>query len=64
MTSAQIKTLLSPSDASLSETRALEYLDSNFSTWESIEQLSNLDAEVERTRFEAQDLEKRVRLFT
>ncbi|CAE6408530.1 unnamed protein product, partial [Rhizoctonia solani] len=59
MTSAQIKTLLSPSDASLSETRALEYLDSNFSTWESIEQLSNLDAEVERTRFEAQDLEKR-----
>ncbi|KAF8744205.1 RINT-1 / TIP-1 family, partial [Rhizoctonia solani] len=55
-----IKTLLSPPDASLSETRALEYLDSNFSTWESIEKLSSLDAEVKRTFVEAQDLEKRL----
>ncbi|EUC67173.1 RINT-1 family protein [Rhizoctonia solani AG-3 Rhs1AP] len=56
----EIKTLLSPPDVSLSETRALEYLDSNFVSWESIEQLSRLDAEVERTRVEAQDLEKRL----
>ncbi|KAF8758327.1 RINT-1 / TIP-1 family [Rhizoctonia solani] len=55
-----IKTLLSPPDASLSETRALEYLDSNFSTWESIEKLSSLDAEVQRTFVEARDLEKRL----
>ncbi|CAE6432985.1 unnamed protein product [Rhizoctonia solani] len=55
-----VKTLLSPPDASLSETRALEYLDSNFSTWESIERLSNLDSEVERTRVEAEDLQKRL----
>ncbi|KAG8730619.1 hypothetical protein FRC11_006279 [Ceratobasidium sp. 423] len=61
MTSAQIKTLLSPPDTSLSETRALEYLDLNFSSWESIGKLSQLDAEVERTRVEAQDLEKRLR---
>ncbi|CAE6515340.1 unnamed protein product [Rhizoctonia solani] len=61
MTSAQIKTLLSPPDVPLSETRALEYLDSNFSSWESIGQLSQLDAEVERTRVEAQDLEKQLR---
>ncbi|GAB1517499.1 hypothetical protein RhiTH_000548 [Rhizoctonia solani] len=60
MTSVQIKTLLSPPDASLSETRALEYLDSNFSTWESIEKLSSLDAEVQRTFVEARDLEKRL----
>ncbi|CAE7218412.1 unnamed protein product [Rhizoctonia solani] len=60
MTSAQIKTLLSPPDVTLSETRALEYLDSNFGSWESIEQLSRLDAEVERTRAEAHDLEKRL----
>ncbi|CUA72365.1 RINT1-like protein [Rhizoctonia solani] len=60
MTSTQIKTLLNPPDASLSETRALEYLDSNFASWESIEQLSRLDAEVERTRAEAQDLDKQL----
>ncbi|CAE6426131.1 unnamed protein product [Rhizoctonia solani] len=60
MTSTQIKTLLSPPDETLSETRALEYLDSSFVSWESIEQLSRLDAEVERTRAEAQDLEKRL----
>ncbi|KAL5636018.1 hypothetical protein ACGC1H_004731 [Rhizoctonia solani] len=60
MTSTQIKTLLSPPDETLSETRALEYLDSSFVSWESIEQLSRLDAEVERTRAGAQDLEKRL----
>ncbi|CAE6412483.1 unnamed protein product [Rhizoctonia solani] len=60
MTSAQIKALLSPPDVPLSETRALEYLDSNFSSWESIEQLSQLDAEVERTRIDAQELGERL----
>lgn len=60
MTSAQIKTLRSPPEVSLSETRVLDYIDSNFSSWESIAQLSQLDAEVERTWAEAQDLEKRL----
>jgi hypothetical protein len=61
MTSAHLKTLLSPPDLDLSETRALEYLNSNFSSWSSLGTLSKLDGEVERTRVENTELQQQVR---
>lgn len=61
MTSAHLKTLLSPPDLNLSETRVLEYLDSNFSSWESLGALSQLDTEAERIKVESIELQKQVR---
>ncbi|KAG8748050.1 hypothetical protein FRC10_009802 [Ceratobasidium sp. 414] len=60
MTSAQLKTLLAPPDLNLSETRALEYLDSNFTSWSSLGALSQLDREVERTRVESSELQQQL----
>ncbi|KAG9101209.1 hypothetical protein FS749_009374 [Ceratobasidium sp. UAMH 11750] len=60
MTSAQLKTLLAPPDLNLSETRALEYLDSNFPSWSSLGALSQLDREVERTRLESSELQQQL----
>lgn len=61
MTTAHIKTLLSPPDVSLSEARALEYLESNFTSWDSLGPLSKLESEAERTRVEMHELNERVR---
>ncbi|KAF8602692.1 hypothetical protein BDV93DRAFT_523797 [Ceratobasidium sp. AG-I] len=60
MTSTQLKTLLNPPDLNLSETRALEYLDSNFSSWESLGALSQLDKEAERTKVESAELQQQL----
>lgn len=60
MSSSHIKTLLSPPDSSLSEVRALEYLDSNFVAWESLGPLSGLEGELERTRVEMYELQAQV----
>ncbi|KAG9103847.1 hypothetical protein FRC06_007525 [Ceratobasidium sp. 370] len=60
MTSAQLKTLLAPPDLNLSEARALEYLDSNFTSWSSLGALSQLDGEVERTRLESSELQQQL----
>ena len=61
MTSTHLKTLLNPPDLNLSETRALEYLDSNFSSWESLGALSQIDKETERTKVESAELQQQVR---
>lgn len=60
MTTAHIKTLLSPPDVSLSEARALEYLESNFASWDSLGSLSKLESEAERTRVEMCELNERL----
>ena len=61
MTSTHLKTLLNPPDLNLSETCALEYLDSNFSSWESLGALSQIDKETERTKIESAELQQQVR---
>ncbi|QRW00303.1 RINT-1 family protein [Ceratobasidium sp. AG-Ba] len=61
MTSAQLKTLLAPPDLNLSETRALEYLDSNFASWSSLGSLSHIDKEVQRTRAENDELQTQLK---